>query len=112
MTSNQTESTINTIEEFIESHNSNNLMPSISESHRETTIINWKIINDSKTPNTTYLNFASSSSWMISYGFYKSRKGEIFIIDTFCGELQKYHKVDSTWVMLIPYEEFIKQLFE
>lgn len=107
-----TEENIILVEEFIGSHEPCVSMPNISETDREQTINDWKIINLPETLCTTYLQFASNANGMISYGFYKTKKNEIYIIEAYCSVIRKYYNIDKDWIMLVPYEEFMKQLFE
>jgi len=105
-------SNIEMIESFIQTNKALDTMPNISETDREQTIVDWMEINKPETQCHTYLQFASNAYGMTSYGFYKTKNDKIFIIEAYCGEVKKYYNVDSSWVMLIPYEEFMKQLFE
>ena len=74
------EENINLVEEFISSQEPSGSMPNISETDREQTINDWKTINLPETLCTSYLQFASNANGMISYGFYKTMKNEIYII--------------------------------
>ena len=106
------EENINLVEEFISSQEPSGSMPNISETDREQTINDWKMINLPETLCTSYLQFASNANGMISYGFYKTMKNEIYIIEAYCSVIRKYYNIDNNWIMLMPYEEFIKKLLE
>lgn len=100
------ETNINILEDFIQRNQPSSILPAISECYREQAIEDWKTINDNETLPTTYLHFANSAYGMTSYGFYKTRDGQIFLINAFCGELVAYFIVSSSWNILIPYEKF------
>ena len=34
------------------------------------------------------------------------------IIEAYCSVIRKYYNIDNNWIMLMPYEEFMKQLLE
>ena len=106
------EENINLVEEFISAQEPSDSMPNISETDREQTINDWKTINLPETLCTSYLQFASNANGMISYGFYKTIKNEIYIIEAYCSVIRKYYNIDNNWIMLMPYEEFMKQLLE
>ena len=106
------EENINLVEEFISAQEPSDSMPNISETDREQTINDWKTINLPETLCTSYLQFASNANGMISYGFYKTMKNEIYIIEAYCSVIRKYYNIDNNWIMLMPYEEFMKQLLE
>ena len=106
------EENINLVEEFISAQEPSDSMPNISETDREQTINDWKTINLPETLCTSYLQFASNANGMISYGFYKTMKNDIYIIEAYCSVIRKYYNIDNNWIMLMPYEEFMKQLLE
>jgi hypothetical protein len=94
------ESNINYVEQFIEINKCSDNLTGISEYYREQTIKDWETINDKNTQCTTYLQFADNSYGMISYGFYKTKKEEIYIISAYCNKLTNYYNVDDNWYML------------
>jgi hypothetical protein len=102
---------VDIVEEFIQSNKPTNDMPNISEKDREQTIADWKNINEQETPCNSYLQFANNANGMISYGFYKTTKGEIYIVESYCSVIRRYYNTYESWIMLMPYEEFIKKLF-
>jgi len=81
------------------------LLPDIPESYRDAAISNWKIINDPLTPATTYLQFASSGVGMTNFAFYKTKKGHVFLISSWCNELTGCYEVPPTWHLLVPNNE-------
>ena len=97
------ETNINIIEHYIQKNKPIEILPDISECYKEQAIEEWKTINDTKTLPTTYLHFANRAYRMTSYGFYKTQDGQIFLVETFCGELSAYYKVVPNWNILIPY---------
>jgi hypothetical protein len=101
------ESNIELIENFIVSKQPTNseLLPAISECYREDAVKDWKSINDPETPNTSYFQFASDAFGMSSYGFYKSKCGQVFLINAFCNKLVSYYNVPDDWYIIIPFEE-------
>jgi hypothetical protein len=105
------ETNIELLENFIATNEpySSDLLPAISECYRNDAINDWKTINDPDTPVTTYLQFASAALGMTSYGFYKTKDGRIFLVTAWCSELNCYYHVNSTWHILIPYEQYIKK---
>lgn len=98
------EENIELLENFIATNNPNSsdFLPCISEKFRDDAIRDWESINDNETLPTTYLQFADSANGMTSYGFYKTRDGQIFLITAFCCKLTSYHNVTPTWHILIP----------
>ena len=90
---------------WISNHKPSNILPAMSETDRECAIESWKIINDTNTPVTNYLQFGSNACGMNSYGFYKSINGNIYIISAYCNSITAYHNVDSTWSFLKSFEE-------
>ena len=93
------EENINLVEEFISSQEPSGSMPNISETDREQTINDWKTINLPETLCTSYLQFASNANGMISYGFYKTMKNEIYIIEAYCSIIRKYYNIDNNWIV-------------
>lgn len=93
------EQNIEQVENFIASHKPNNsICPSNSDKY--SAIEEWKKISDPNTPNTFYSQFGSNSFGMTSYGFYKSRSGELYVITAFINEVTSYFKVDDSWYFL------------
>lgn len=97
------DTTINILEQYIQENQPSEILPAISECHREQAITDWNTINAQETLPTTYLHFANSAYGMTSYGFYKTRDGRIFLVNAFCGEITAYYKVLPNWNILIPY---------
>jgi hypothetical protein len=91
---------IDDVELFIKNNNPSQMLPAISECYRNQAIEDWNYINDSSTPNTTYLQFASSAMGMNSYGFYKSKSGKIYLLSAFVNSLSYYCIIDSQWEFL------------
>jgi len=106
------ESNINILEEFINLNKPNEMLPAISECYREQAIQDWKIINDDNTPNTTYLQFASAAYGMVSYGFYKTKSGCIYMITAYCNEITAYYIISPSWNILIPYDKLPQSNFK
>jgi hypothetical protein len=105
------QSNIELLENFIASNepNSSDFLPAISEHYREDAIKDWETINDPETPVTSYLQFASASLGMTSYGFYKTRDGRIFLINAFCSQITAYYYVTTNWSILIPHDQYVKK---
>lgn len=103
------EENIQLLENFIATNQplSSNFLPCISEKFREDAIRDWKSINDPETLPTTYLQFADSANGMTSYGFYKTRDGQIFLITAFCCKLTSYYNLDNNWHILIPRDKLL-----
>ena len=93
------EQNITMVENFIASNKpTNSIRP--SESDRYSAIEQWKKISDPNTPNTFYSQFGSNAFGMTSYGFYKSKTGELYVITAFINNVTSYFKVDNTWDFL------------
>lgn len=99
------ENNIIILEQFIQENKVNEILPAISEYYREQAIEDWKTINDPNTPPTTYLQFADSAYGMVSYGFYKTKSGSIYMITAYCNEISAHFSVSPSWNILIPYDK-------
>lgn len=99
------------VENFIATNTpySSDYLPNINNYYREDAIKYWKMINDPNIKPTTYLPFADNAGGFTNYGFYKSKKGEIFLIDTYCNKLTAHYNVNSNWCLLIPRDEYEKK---
>ena len=82
-------------ENFIRDHEPMEVYPLIKEYDKEMAIDCLAEIKD--LPVESYLQFGEASLGMISYGYYKSRNEQLYILRAFCNELQFYYKVDSEW---------------
>jgi hypothetical protein len=94
------EENIEIVEEFIRNNKPANYVLQISEWDREQAVSDWITINDSETPTSTYLQFGSDGGGMTSYGYYKAKNNDIYIINAFLNTISCYYKVDSSWYVL------------
>ena len=89
------------VEELIKNQPSSNIN-GIAISYRDQADA-IRYFNEISNPNvkpTSYYIFASNAMGFISFGYYKSVDGKIYIIRTFIEKLKKYYKVDETWAFL------------
>jgi hypothetical protein len=101
---NLSEDNINRVEEGIISGllqpNENNYMISVSYRYYDFAKLAYKEIQKTYIPNTSYIHFAENSFGYQSYGFYKSRDGNIYIIDTYLENIQNIFTVDENILFL------------
>lgn len=67
----------------------NNYNLSISFSDYDFAQIGYKEFIKETTPNTSYFIFGGNAYGMQAYGLYKSKDGNIYIIDSFLGEIKR-----------------------
>ncbi len=68
--------------------------PSISDYYKANVNVSWNYINNNSIENT-YVPFAENSYGMIEYGFYKSKKGIIYGIMSYCGSITNYFLISE-----------------
>lgn len=84
-----TENNINLVEEAI---NDNKIIryesyPCISYRDYENAELMWNLISANNVPITSYLKFASNSYGLISYGYYKAKNGNIYIVEAYINHI-------------------------
>lgn len=95
---------IEAVELFIQENKPEKFLPSNSECDRSEAIYGWNTISRPDTPVTSYYQYSSDGCGMTSYGFYKSRAGNIYIITAFMNKIRYYCDVDSNWGFLRPWK--------
>lgn len=89
MSNNLSNENIELAEEFIKTNKCNTLSPCLSISDVANAIIEYSnIIN---LPPTSYIYIGSNSYGMTSYGFYKTRNNNIYIIEAFINNINTYY---------------------
>lgn len=69
----------------------NDISPCISCRDYELAHKSWKLINKTDTPCTSYILFASNAFGFTSFGFYKAKNGNVYIIEAYINEIQKIY---------------------
>jgi hypothetical protein len=100
MSSQLSEENIELVESFIQNNKANIGYPSLSYIGQEEAIYYLQEISKEETPVTSYYLFASNAFGMTSYGYYKSKEGQIYIIEAFIQGILGYYNVDNDWDFL------------
>ena len=94
------EQNIDMLETYIIEHKPSENIPSPSCKDQASAIECWQKITAEDVPTTTYYQFASNGFGAISYGFYKTRSGDIFIVVAYVDTIMSYHKVPPDWYFI------------